>query len=170
MKTKRLIKILVVLLLVGVNISCDQISKTEARQRIAENQIIEVIDSNLILTRVENTGAALSMGENLPPALKVLILQIFPIIVLLGLLWYIIRDPNVTKLQLFAFTCIIGGGVGNIIDRIRFNSVTDFMYVEIGSLHTGIFNMADVSVTFGVILILVLSMVKGIREKFKVSF
>jgi len=54
-----------------------------------------------------------------------------------------------------AFSFIIGGGIGNIYDRILYGSVTDFMYLELGSWHTGIFNMADVSVVIGTALLLI---------------
>ena len=56
--------------------------------------------------------------------------------------------------NLIGLSFIIGGGIGNIYDRIVHHSVTDFMFLEYGSLHTGIFNMADVSVVVGTILIL----------------
>ncbi len=169
MKVKRLYRVFLVLLLVAMNISCDQITKQEVRLRITENQIIEVISSNFILTKVENTGAALSLGENLPPFFKILLLQILPILILLGILGYIASRLNLPKIQVIAFSFIVGGGIGNIIDRIRFDSVTDFMYLEIGQLHTGIFNMADVSVTLGTILILINSICQTRYKRIKAS-
>ena len=59
---------------------------------------------------------------------------------------------------------IIGGGIGNIYDRILYSSVTDFLYLEFGKLHTGIFNMADVSVVIGVLLILVNSGIVELKK------
>ena len=93
----RTIKILLTFILICMNISCDQITKNEARARILDNQIIEVINSNFILTKVENTGAALSLGENLAPLSKTIILQILPTIVLLALLFYVFHKPNIPK-------------------------------------------------------------------------
>lgn len=165
MKMKRKFKILLILFLVGLNISCDQITKIEVRERIDPHQIIQVVKSNVILTNVENTGAALSLGSNLPPFAKLILLQLLPVLVLALLLGYILIKKTIPPIQLLAFTCIVGGGLGNIVDRIRYNSVTDFMYLEIGPLHTGIFNMADVSVTLGALLILIEALYHRTRKK-----
>lgn len=142
------------MILILSNISCDQITKDQARENIAENEVINVIEDNFILTKVENTGAALSLGENLNPNLKIVLLQLVPLVLLLFMFIYVIRESKISKSNLIAFSFIIGGGIGNIYDRILYNSVTDFMYIEIGSLHTGIFNMADVSVVIGTLLLL----------------
>ena len=73
---------------------------------------------------------------------------------MLGLFTYLIFNSSLSRIHQFAFACIIGGGIGNLIDRIKFNSVTDFLLIEVGPLKTAIFNMADVSITLGAILIL----------------
>jgi signal peptidase II len=155
MKIKRITKVLISLLIILSNISCDQITKDQARENISEKEVINVLDDNFILTKVENTGAALSLGENLNPTMKILVLQMLPILMLVFMFIYIIREPKVSKLNLIAFSFIIGGGIGNIYDRILYGSVTDFMYLEYESFHTGIFNMADVSVVVGSILMLI---------------
>ncbi len=154
MNTKRLIKIFVALIIIVSNISCDQITKEKVREEITTNETIEVINNHFILTKVENTGAALSLGANLSPALKLLFLQLIPIFVLFYIFIYILREKNISKMSLIGFSFIIGGGIGNIYDRILFNSVTDFMYLEYGYFHTGVFNMADVSVVVGTLFIL----------------
>lgn len=151
----KLLKIFISLILIISNISCDQITKEKARDEISKNETIEVVNDNFILTKVENTGAAMSLGENLSPKSKIVFLQILPLLVLLMMFIYIIREKKISKLNLIAFSFIIGGGIGNIYDRILYNSVTDFMYLEFGSFHTGIFNMADVSVVVGVLLLFV---------------
>lgn len=136
------------------NISCDQITKNSAREELNHHEKVSVIKDNFILTKVENTGAALSFGENLPPILKTILLQILPLIVLVFLFRWILVHKTIPILNVAAFSFIIGGGIGNIYDRILYNSVTDFMYIEIGFFHTGIFNMADVSVVVGSLLLL----------------
>lgn len=153
MKKNNLIKIFVSLFVIFSNVGCDQITKEKVRSEISNDETIQVIQDNFILTKVENTGAAMGLGQNLSPTLKILILQILPLLVLVLLFVYIIRERNIAKINLIAFSFIIGGGIGNIYDRILYNSVTDFMYLEWGNLHTGIFNMADVSVVIGTLLI-----------------
>lgn len=155
MKIKRLSKLFISIFIILCNISCDQITKEQARANICEQEVINVVEDNFILTKVENTGAALSLGNNLSPNLKILFLQLMPIVVLIFMFIYIIRVPNISKLNLFAFSFVIGGGLGNIYDRILYGSVTDFMYLKFGLLHTGIFNMADVSIVIGTILLLI---------------
>ncbi len=155
MKKKPLIKIVISLFLILSNISCDQITKDKVREGISIFETIPVIGNNFVLTKVENRGAAWSIGKSLPPVLKIVFLQVFPIIVLLFLFVYIVREKMISKLNLIGFSFIIGGGLGNIYDRILFNSVTDFMYLEYGGIKTAVFNMADVSVLFGLFLVLI---------------
>jgi len=163
MLRKRLIKFIIGLILIVSNISCDQITKREVRENIGSHERIQVIKDNFILTKVENTGAALSFGSDFPPIVKLFIFQIMPIIVLIYLFYFLYKREDISKVNFVAFTFFIGGGIGNIIDRVLYNSVTDFMYLELGSLHTGVFNMADVSVTIAAIL-LVYSSISSKRE------
>ncbi|AUP80730.1 signal peptidase II [Flavivirga eckloniae] len=165
MKKERLIKVFVSLLLILSNISCDQITKDKVRESISKYEVIEVIGNSFMLTKVENNGAALNLGGNLTPFLKIIFLQVFPLTVLLLLFVYIVREKMISKLNLIGFSFIIGGGIGNIYDRIFFNSVTDFMYVEYGGIKTAIFNMADVSVVIGCLLVLLNILLVAIKRK-----
>jgi signal peptidase II len=167
---KSIFKIFVSLTLILCNISCDQISKNKVRNEISANETINLISDNFILMKVENTGAALSLGSNLSPIMKMIFLQLLPIGVLILMFIHIIRNKNISKEKLIAISFIIGGGIANIYDRILFESVTDFMYMKIGFLHTGIFNMADVSVSVGVLILLYeYGMIQLIQRKQKVS-
>ena len=89
--------------------------------------------------------------------LAVIFLRAIPVIVLVILLICILGRSHLNKWIISAFACFIGGGIGNLIDRIAYCSVTYFFLVKLGFLKTGIFNMADVSVTKGVLLPLFLS-------------
>ena len=172
MKFKRLITICCSILLILANISCDQITKNSAREKLNYHEKVSVINDKFVLTKVENTGAALSLGENLPPILKSIFLQILPLIVLMFLFRWILVHKDIPILNVVAFSFILGGGIGNIYDRILYDSVTDFMYIEIGFLHTGIFNMADVSVVVGSLLLFLsyfIETLKG-RSDLKITF
>ena len=94
MKMIKYSKIIFLLLLISMNVGCDQITKKEVREHIAPHEVIEIIDKNLILTKVENTGAALSLGANLSPILKLVFLQALPIVFMLGLLVYLWQVQN----------------------------------------------------------------------------
>lgn len=150
-------KKIAIIVLVLLNIGCDQLSKNAVRKNISAHDRVELIGDNFIMVKVENTGAMLGFGSNLSPLLKIIFLQAIPVIVLLVLLFRILIKTNMNTWLVFAFACVIGGGIGNLIDRIAYGEVTDFFHINIGYFKTGIFNMADVSVTLGVLLILFLS-------------
>lgn len=151
MKTKRI----VIVLLILVNFSCDQISKELVRNKVDSNAYIPLVKDNFILTKVENTGAALGFGANFSPIIKEALLNFLPLIVLLVLVVRIFKKQNLSIWNLIAFAFLIGGGLGNLIDRFLYGSVTDFFHLKIGFLRTGIFNMTDVSVTIGAICLLI---------------
>ncbi|MEM6516379.1 MAG: signal peptidase II, partial [Bacteroidota bacterium] len=138
-----------------LNIAIDQISKVIVRQTITPGERIPVIDDIFILMNVENTGAFLGMGSDMNPTLKLIFLLILPIGVLGYLIYYILTNKSLDKVSKAAFSCIAGGGIANVFDRIAYGSVTDFFYLDFGGIfHTGIFNVADMSVTFGMIALL----------------
>ncbi len=154
MESSKIFKITVILLLVLTNIGCDQVSKKVVRENLKYHDRIEVGTDKLILIKVENDGAMLGLGQNLSPFLKKILLQGIPLIFLIGMLAYILFTSGLDKLFIIGLTFIIGGGIGNMIDRVLYGSVTDFMLIDFGFVRTGIFNAADVSVMIGTGIIL----------------
>ena len=145
-------------LLIAINIAIDQISKMIVRAEIAYNEIIPIIGEKFILTKVENKGAFLGMGSELGETTRLIFLLILPVLVLGFVVYYILKNKTLDRLSLIAFCCIIGGGIANIYDRIVYGQVTDFLHIDLGGvLKTGIFNVADMSVSFGMILLLIAS-------------
>ena len=153
------------MLLVVMNIGCDQVSKTVVRETVDYHQKIPVIADHLILTKVENTGAMLSAGSNLPPALKLLFLKGIPAIAILLMLGYMVSKTALDRWTAVALAFVCGGGIGNIFDRFAYGSVTDFLHLDLGWLQTGIFNLADVSIMVGTALFLVAYLVKTFGAK-----
>ena len=153
-----MLKRLSIVLFVLLNIGCDQWSKDLVRKHVEPMDYIQVVNDNLILTNVENTGAMLGFGQGFPPLVKMIFLKGLPLIVLLILLARTLQKTNLNRWLVLAFAFVIGGGMGNLIDRIAYGSVTDFFQIKLGFFKTGIFNMADVSVTIGVILLLFLTL------------
>jgi signal peptidase II len=149
-----------ILLTVTVNIGCDQATKTIVRQRIGYGDTLLLLDRHLTLTRVENTGAFLSLGTSLPPILKTLLLIGLPMAMLLAGLLYLLIARNVAKLPLLGGCFVVGGGIGNLFDRVRYGSVTDFLHLQAGVFQTGIFNAADVSIMVGTGILLVYSLLR----------
>lgn len=143
------------LLLITVNIGCDQLSKSIVRERLEYHDQILFAGDHLLLTKVENSGAFLSLGDELSPIAKTLLLNLLPALTMLGLLIWLFQGKTGWGMAL-GICCVIGGGIGNIIDRVTYGSVTDFLYIHYGFFRTGIFNFADVSITFGALFIIAL--------------
>lgn len=150
-------KKIAILILVLLNIGCDQLSKKIVQNNVQKNEYIQLVNDNFILTHVENKGAMLGFGANFTPIVKIVLLQVVPVLVLILLLMNILRKTHLNNWLVIAFAFVIGGGIGNLIDRIAYGKVTDFFILKLGIFKTGIFNMADVAVSFGVILIFILS-------------
>ena len=157
-RRKRNILITIIVLL---SIAFDQISKVWVRNNFESYIETSIVGDIFTLIKVENTGAFLGMGSELPETLRVLLLIVLPVIVLVGITVYTYLDKSLDKTSISGFSLIIGGGIGNIFDRIVYGSVTDFLYLNFGGvLKTGIFNIADLSVTSGMTLILICSFKK----------
>ena len=60
---------------------------------------------------------------------------------------------NLNYYNIIGLCFMIGGGVGNVVDRVRYSSVTDFLHIDLGIVSTGVFNMADVSIMTGITLL-----------------
>ena len=149
---------LLITILVFLSIAFDQISKIWVRNNFESYSEKSIIGDVFTLIKVENTGAFLGMGSELSEIPRILLLIILPVIVLISITLYPYIDKSLDKLSIIGFSLIIGGGIANIFDRIAFGSVTDFLYINLGGIFkTGIFNIADLSVTTGMIIILISS-------------
>jgi len=149
---------LYILVVIALNIIIDQVSKFWVRANFSYGETKSIIGDNFIMQYVENKGAFLGMGSDLNPTLRMIFLLILPIAVLGYVTYYIFKHKQLDAMSLLAFCCIIGGGIANVFDRIFLGSVTDFFFIDLGGIfRTGIFNIADVSVTTGMIMLIVAS-------------
>jgi len=121
----------------------------------------DVFDNGFLwIYHVRNKAIAFSLGENIPEVVKPVLFIIVPILVLGFLLWYYLRSDEFTRIQRWAAAGIIGGGIGNIIDRIfRPDGVVDFISVKFYGLfgfeRWPTFNIADSCVVICCILLFV---------------
>ena len=163
MRKRTIARTLLILLVISMNIGCDQVTKTIVRNNIAEREKI-ALGKHFLIIKVENTGAFLSLGDSLSQFTKTLLLSALPVL-LLGLgFYYLLTNKNISKTKLIGFCFVIGGGLGNIFDRIVHGSVTDFMHIGFNGFQTGIFNMADVSIIIGVVTAIVASFFTNDRD------
>ena len=161
-----------IIILIVINIAIDQISKVIIRAEIdprtetSAGERISIVGDNFIMLNVENEGAFLGMGSELDHSFKIILLMILPVLVLTYLIYYILKTKTLDRFSLIALSCIAGGGIANVFDRIVYGSVTDFFHIDLGGVfRTGIFNMADVSVTTGMIMLLIGSFMLKRKQK-----
>ncbi len=160
MRTKGIVRVLIILVILISNVSCDQISKSIVRQNIEYNERIGLVSDYLTLIKIENTGAFLSLGNELPNALRIIFLIALPVFVMTCALFFLLTKTSLPKPTLVGISFVLGGGIGNMYDRIIYGSVTDFIHIDFVIFQTGIFNMADVSIMVGMFLILIQSIRK----------
>jgi signal peptidase II len=139
-------------------VGCDQISKRVARDQLALGESHTFLGDTFRIIHVENSGAFLGIGANLPEPVRVAVFQGVIFLVILGLLWAAAFRPATRPWHVAGFTLLAASGIGNLIDRLQFDGrVTDFLNLGIGSLRTGIFNIADVVGLLGFVLFLLVS-------------
>jgi signal peptidase II len=134
-------------------IGLDQATKLVAIATLMDSPPIIFAGDLFRLQYAENQGAFLSLGANLPDGARFLLLTVFNVGII-GVMSYLLvfRRPAHPAVAI-ALTCIIAGGIGNLIDRVfRDGVVIDFMNVGIGSLRSGIFNIADLAIVAGFVL------------------
>jgi signal peptidase II len=129
----------------------DQITKALVRPALALHESVEVIPGFLDLTRVHNTGAAFGMLNAVDFPMKTLVLSLVAFVALGGVAWYAATVPLADRLARIGVAGVLGGAVGNLIDRASSGYVLDFVDAYFGSWHFWAFNVADAAITIGVI-------------------
>ncbi len=135
-------------------VSCDQATKVVAREHLANTDGHSFLGGFLSLQFAENPGAFLSMGANFDETTRFWIFTVVVGIVLTIAGYMLIKKP-MDWITTIGLTLLIGGGIGNLIDRAMKGTVTDFLLIDFGFARTGIFNVADmvIMVGFGLLLI-----------------
>jgi signal peptidase II len=135
-------------------VGCDQAAKVLARDALAERPPVSLLHGIVRLQYVENPGAFLSLGAGLPDRVRFLVFVLGTGAILAAGLAFAVRSKRLNRWQKAAVLLAVGGGIGNLIDRIAHGAVVDFVSLGIGPLRTGIFNLADVAITAGLVLLL----------------
>lgn len=156
--SKRAILILIILISC---VGCDQATKSLAVSNLSERDTYSYLGDTLRLQLTYNHGAFLSLGHSLPESLRHSIFTVGIGFFLIGALTFALFSKAGTFPVILAVSLFVAGGIGNLIDRIMNDgSVVDFLNVGIGPLRTGIFNMADVAIMGGAIILLSCSLRK----------
>lgn len=139
-----------IIILSIIFIIIDQVSKIIVVNNLTNNKSIEVIKSFFYLTYTNNKGAAFSIltGRR--------ILLILVALVVIGVLIYYVRKNKIEgKVNKIALSLVIGGSIGNLIDRILRGAVVDFIDIKIFGYNFPIFNLADTFIVIGVFLLII---------------
>ena len=160
-------KILLFCLLSFAFIGCDRITKDIAKEHLKDKPPVSYFNDKVRLMFVENTGAFLSLGADWPKTKSLWLLTVLPIVFLAALMVVTMKKANkLTVFEMTAFVLVFSGGIANLIDRLLFDRhVADFINLGIGHFRTGIFNIADVYVTTGVLMLVFSSVRKMLMEK-----
>ena len=139
-----------VLFITALIITADQISKSLVKSTMTLYDVIPVIPGFFQLNYITNKGMA--FGINLPVGIS--FFSGISLIITCFLVWILWCERKNNLLMRISLALILGGAIGNLIDRILFGKVIDFFDFMVGDFHWYIFNIADSAVTVGIILML----------------
>ncbi len=155
----------VLAVIIVLTIAIDQGTKVMARASL-RNAFPRHYAGVLTLLYTENPGAFLSIGSNLPANVRHAVFDGLVSIGLLAAAFVLFTGRMQPGPDDLAIAFITGGGVGNLIDRFRLGGrVSDFIYLEAGPLHTGVFNIADMAITGGVLWLALSWAIASMRRK-----
>jgi signal peptidase II len=134
----------------GCVVIADQITKLLILNYLPFNHTLQIIAGFFNLTHIHNPGGAFGLMANLSPGARTIIF-LFISSLAVGLIFYFyIKTPQSHPWLAAGFALIFGGAIGNLIDRIRFGIVVDFLDFYIGKYHWPAFNIADSAISVGI--------------------
>lgn len=147
---KRLLLVLAILIFC---VGCDQTTKSVAKAYLSKTEAFSLLGGDVRLQIAKNYGAFLSLGSSLPEAWRRGLMSFGVGALLVCLLAYLLLAKPIHPIAAPAIALIVGGGLSNLIDRLRYGGyVVDFINVGVGPVRTGIFNLADLCILLGVML------------------
>jgi signal peptidase II len=133
----------------------DQFLKAYIGATMHLHESIPIIEGYFNITYVKNPGAAFGFLANSAPEFRSFFLISVTLIAIVLILYFISKSTAKEVFLTFSLSLILGGAVGNLIDRIRFGEVTDFLDFYISSYHWPAFNVADSAISLGALVLIV---------------
>jgi len=142
-----------------ITLALDQWTKTWAINNLKSAPVRYYLDGYLQILYAENPGAFLGMGGTWSSSTRFFIFGVLVVFGLAAMLWSILKNKISTS-EIYAYSFILGGGIGNVIDRLtRENGhVVDFLFIDLkfaSFARTGVFNVADMAIVLGVLIIFI---------------
>jgi len=141
---KKIIKLSSIFLVIDIAV------KLIVKNTLVLHQSIKIINNFFYLTYVKNTGAAWSILSG-----KQFFLIIFSIIIVILLIIYLNKKKDYSKFEIIGYSLLLAGAVGNLIDRIVYGYVIDYLNFYIFNYNFPIFNIADSCIVIGIMLLFI---------------
>ncbi len=147
------IKTIRLLMVVGAIILLDQFSKMIILQQVPLFHMIPVIPGFFNITHIHNPGGAFGFMAGQGPEVRTFLFQAMSILAAVFIAVFYYRTPSEYRWLSFGLLLILGGAIGNMIDRFRFGEVVDFLDFYIKGYHWPAFNVADSGITVGMVIL-----------------
>lgn len=147
-------KLIVVLSILFIVLFIDQTTKYWAVENLRGQNALVYLNGLIQLVYAENAGAFLSFGADWSRETRFVVFAVVVFFGLGGMGWYLFKKES-SRLNLFAYSFILAGGVGNLWDRVYrdHGHVVDFLFIDIwGPIKTGVVNVADMAIVLGVLI------------------
>ena len=142
----------------------DQATKALILKNLPLYQSLTIIPGLFDITHIHNPGGAFGFLAGSGPGVRKLVFSFVSLLALVLVFWFYIKTPPTHRFLATGFAMIFGGAVGNLIDRVRFGIVVDFLDVYVGSTHWPAFNVADSAISIGIGIFLLHLVLKKMPE------
>ena len=139
----------------GLIVIADQITKALILKSMPLYHSVSVIPGFFNITHVQNPGGAFGFLANQSSSLRTIVFLLISSLAVGLIFWFYKNTPKTHPWLASAFAMIFGGAIGNLIDRIRFGKVVDFLDFYLGDLHWPAFNVADSAISIGITVFII---------------
>ena len=128
----------------------DIITKLLVTSNLILNNSITIIPNFFYLTYVHNYGGAWSIFNN-----STLAITIISFVIIIGIIYYLLKNKVTKKIEVIGYSLLLGGAIGNLIDRVINGYVIDFLDFYVFGYDYPIFNIADIGIVVGIIILII---------------
>ncbi len=148
----------------GIVIILDQITKMAVLNNLDLYRSVTVIPGFFSLTHILNPGGAFGFMANQSAGIRSMLFIVISLLAVCLIFYFYCTTPPEYSLLQTAFALILGGAIGNMIDRFRFGEVVDFLDFYLGELHWPAFNVADSAISTGICIFIIHILFKKMPE------